>query len=146
VPALDRRIGAERAKLVRFVITGLTGALVNLGSFAVFALGLDVDYRVSVVLAFGLSYGFTFVAHRYWTFEATDDHVGRQGLRFAAVSAVATAWALLLTVIAVEIIGLPQNVSEAAAAVLAAPVSFVLHNNHTFRARTEPQPAWGSGG
>ena len=148
MPALDRRIGAERARIVRFLITGLTGASLNVGIFALFARGLDVDYRVAVVLAFGLSYGFTFIAHRYWTFEAADDHAGRQGLRFVVVSAVSTGWALVLTVIAVEIIGLRQNVSEAAAAVLAAPISFVLHRNHTFQSssRTEPQPGRRSGG
>lgn len=147
MPALDRRVEAERARIVRFLITGVTGALLNLAAFALFALALGVDYRVAVVLAFGLSFGFTFVAHRYWTFEATDDHAGRQGLRFAVVSVVSTAWALLLTVTAVEVIGLPQNVSEAAAAVLTAPVSFVLHRNHTFRSgsRLEPQLDWGPG-
>ena len=126
------RIRAERTKVIRFLVTGIVGALLNVALFDAFYRGLDVDYRIAVVIAFALSYGFSFVAHRTWTFEATDGHAGHQGAWFIAVSAVSTGWALLVTIAAVEALGLPKNPAEAAAALLTAPVAFVLHRRYTF--------------
>jgi putative flippase GtrA len=130
--ATIRRIRAERASIVRFLTTGVFGALLNVGLFDVFSRGLDVDYRIAVVLAFAFSYLFTFVAHRSWTFSATDGHVGHQGVRFVVVSAVSIVCALILTVVAVEALGLPKNAGEAVSALLTAPVAFVLHRRYTF--------------
>jgi putative flippase GtrA len=126
------RIRAERTRVIRFLVTGVVGALLNVALFDAVYRGLDVDYRIAVVLAFALSYGFSFVAHRTWTFEATDGHAGYQGACFVAVSAVSTGWALMVTVAAVEALGLPKNPAEAAAALLTAPVAFVLHRRYTF--------------
>jgi len=126
------RIWAERASIVRFLATGVFGALLNVGLFLLLAQGMDVDYRIAVVAAFAVSYVFTFVTHRIWTFSATDGHIGHQGLRFALVSAVSIAGALLITIVAVESFGLPENVSEVVAALCIAPVSFLLHRRYTF--------------
>jgi putative flippase GtrA len=133
------RIWAERASIVRFLTTGVAGAVLNVGGFALCAHGFGLDYRVAVVLAFAFSYLFTFVAHRTWTFSATDGHVGHQGARFVAVSAVSTLGALGLTIVAVEALGLPKSVSEAVSAVCIAPVTFVLHRRYTF-AGAAPAP------
>jgi putative flippase GtrA len=132
LPTVVNRIRAERTRVLRFLVTGVVGALLNVALFDAFYRGLDVDYRIAVVLAFALSYGFTFVAHRTWTFEATDGHAGYQGARFVAVSAVSTGWALMVTVVAVEAFGLPKNPAEAASALLTAPIAFVLHRRYTF--------------
>ena len=59
--ATIRRIWNERASIVRFLTTGVFGALLNVGLFDVFSRGLEVDYRIAVVLAFAFSYLFTFV-------------------------------------------------------------------------------------
>jgi putative flippase GtrA len=142
--ATIRRIWNERASIVRFLTTGVVGALLNVGLFDVLSRGLDVDYRIAVVLAFAFSYLFTFVAHRTWTFSATDGHVGHQGVRFVVVSAVSIICALIVTVVAVEALGLPKNAGEAASALLTAPVAFVLHRRYTFvgvaAAPEEPAP------
>lgn len=142
--ATTRRIWTERLSIARFLTTGVLGALLNVGLFALFARGLDVDYRIAVVLAFAFSYVFSFVSHRTWTFSATDGHVGHQGVRFVVVSAVSIICAVLVTVAAVEALGLPKNVGEAASALLTAPVTFVLHRRYTFggvaAAPREPAP------
>lgn len=127
-----RRIWFERARIARFLATGVFGALLNVGLFVLFARGLGVDYRIAVVVAFAFSYLFSFVAHRTWTFSATDGHAGHQGARFVLVSAVSIACALVITVVAVEVFGLPESAGEVAAALLVAPVSFLLHRRYTF--------------
>lgn len=127
-----RRVWRERASIVRFLATGVFGALLNVGLFVLFARGLGVDYRIAVVLAFAFSYLFSFVAHRTWTFSATDGHAGHQGVRFVVVSAISIACALIVTVVAVEVLGLPESASEVVAALLVAPVSFLLHRRYTF--------------
>lgn len=127
-----RRIWAERASIVRFLTTGVVGALLNVGLFLLLTRGLDVDYRVAVVVAFAVSYLFSFVSHRIWTFSATDGHAGRQGLRFVLVSAVSILCALVITIVAVEVLGLPKSVGEASSALVTAPLTFVLHRRYTF--------------
>ena len=132
MPIILSRIRAERERILRFLATGVAGAVLNVVLFDAFSRGLGVDYRVAVVLAFALSYVFSFVVHRTWTFEATDGHAGHQGARVVVISAVSTAWALMLTVVAVEALGLHERPAEAASALLAAPVAFVLHRRFTF--------------
>jgi putative flippase GtrA len=139
LPTIVRRIGAQRASMLRFLVTGVVGALLNVALFDIFSRGLDVDYRIAVVLAFALSYVFSFLTHRTWTFEATDGHVGAQGMRFILVSAVSIAWALMLTIVAVEALGAPKNPAEAVAALLTAPVAFVLHRKYTFVGSAAPR-------
>lgn len=139
VPLVINRIRAERERILRFLVTGVAGAVLNVVLFDGFSRGLDVDYRVAVVLAFALSYVFSFVVHRTWTFEATDGHAGHQGARFVVISAISTAWALTLTVVAVEALGLPKRPAEAASALLTAPVAFVLHRRFTFGTPARPE-------
>jgi putative flippase GtrA len=138
VPTVMLRIRAERDRIVRFLLTGVCGALLNVALFVGFHRGLGVDYRIAVVLAYGLSYVFSFVVNRSWTFAATDGHAGRQAVRFVLVSAVATGAALAFTIVAVEAGGLPKNVAEAGSALLAAPLAFALHRRITFAAAPEP--------
>jgi putative flippase GtrA len=139
VPILLSRIRAERDRLARFLVTGVAGAVLNVVLFDAFSRGLGVDYRVAVVLAFALSYVFSFVVNRTWTFEATDGHAGHQGARFVVISAASTTWALMLTVVAVETLGVPKRPAEAASALLTAPVAFVLHRRFTFVTPAVPE-------
>ncbi len=130
-----RRVWEQRVSIARFLATGLFGAVLNVGLFLAFSHGLGLDYRIAVVLAFALSYLFSFVSHRTWTFSATGGHAGHQGARFVVVSAVSIALALAVTVLGVEVFGLPKYGAEIVAAVLTAPVSFLMHRRYTFVVR-----------
>lgn len=122
----------DRTRITRFLVTGVGCAVLNVAIFDLCHRGLGVDYRIGVVIAYALSYVASFVANRAWTFSAADGHVGHQGVRFFLVSAVATAAALVVTVLAVEGFEVRKTLAEAGSAVLAAPVAFVLHRRYTF--------------
>lgn len=128
------RLHDERTRIVRFLVTGVGCAVLNVAIFDVVHRVFGVDYRIAVVVAYALSYVVSFLANRRWTFSAADGHAGRQGVRFVLVSAGTIVAALLATIVAVESLGIPAHLGEALSAVLAAPLAFALHRRFTFPA------------
>lgn len=122
-----RYILDHRWQLAKFIFVGLLTFGVNFLMFHVFYGLVQLDYRVSVSLAYVITVICHFLLHRFFTFDAAEQqlahNVGRYlamlGLNYALT--IATAWFV------VEVLGLsPYWVVIASTAVTACTSFFVM--------------------
>jgi putative flippase GtrA len=118
-------------QLVAFCLVGASGYAVNLAVFTAL-LALAADYRLAACGAFLVAVANNYTWNRTWTFDGRGKAVGRQATRFFAVSLIALGVSLALLALFVAA-GLGEVVAQAAAIVLATPVSFLGNKLWSFR-------------
>ena len=135
VQRLRRGVGdqANWLQLVRFVVVGVSGYVVNLGVFAVCTQTAGVDYRVAACVSFVVAVSNNYFWHRHWTFDARGTSKRKQGLRFLSVSLAAFVTSLFVLQGLVDLLGLPEVPAQAVALALVVPQSFVLNKMWSFR-------------
>jgi putative flippase GtrA len=118
-------------QLLAFCVVGASGYVVNLAVFSALLL-LGSDYRLAACGAFLVAVANNYTWNRAWTFDARGRAVASQASRFFAVSLVAlgASFALLSLFVA---LGLGEIPAQAAAIVLATPVSFFGNKVWSFR-------------
>ena len=118
-------------QLVKFSVVGASGYAVNLAVFTAL-LALAADYRLAACGAFLVAVANNYVWNRAWTFDGRGKAVGRQATRFFGVSLLALGVSFVLLALFVAF-GLGEVVAQAAAIVLATPVSFLGNKLWSFR-------------
>jgi putative flippase GtrA len=88
-------IRSERARFLRFLAAGGMAACVNVASGV--TLSHILRYEVAITLAYLLGMTTAFVLSRLFVFDAKDDSMRGQYLRFAAVNGVAFVQVWLVT-------------------------------------------------
>jgi len=127
------RHGHNWLQLGRFGAVGAAGYFVNLAVFAVCVHVLGVDYHLSAVIAWAVSVLGNFVLNRHWTFDAKQDHPGRQAFRFFLVSLIAFGFTYVVLVALVDA-GLMKVAAQAIAIAAGTPLSFIGQKLWSFRA------------
>jgi dolichol-phosphate mannosyltransferase len=125
---------ANWLQLVRYVLVGASGYILNLAVFAGSVHLAGVDYRVAAVLAFVVSVANNFWWNRHWTFDARGGHAGFQAARFLTVSLAAFLMSYLVLLALVQGAHLPEVLAQALAIVAATPLSFLGQKLWSFRA------------
>ena len=128
----------ELTRVVRFICVGCAGYAFALALFALLHGPLGVDYRVSAALGNAISFAANFFVNRRWTFAAHAGQLGPQAIRFATVSALATATNVIAVHLLVESGGLAEFPAEALAVVIATPVSYLGNRWWTFQGARGP--------
>ncbi len=124
--------GHNWVQLVKFVLVGGSGYVVNL---AVFALAVEVGglhHLVAATLAFVVAVLNNFWWNRHWTFGARDGHAGFQAARFFTVSVVAFIFAAALLEVLVNRGGVTEILAQAISIVAATPLNFVGNKMWSF--------------
>src|SRR5205807_6404795 len=121
-------------QLVRFAAVGASGYIVNLVVFAFCVHVLQIDYRLSSVIAFVVSVINNFWLNRHWTFSAKEAHPMRQAVRFFAVSTVAYAFTYVILVALVDGAGVSKVVAQAIGVAAGTPLSFLGQKLWSFKA------------
>lgn len=121
-------------QLIRFATVGASGYVVNLGVFAACVHLLAIDYRISSVIAFGVSVVNNFWLNRHWTFDARHEHPIFQGARFFAISLVAFGFTEAVLIGLVDGAGASKVLAQAIAVVAGTPLSFLGQKLWSFRA------------
>jgi putative flippase GtrA len=119
-------------QLVKFVIVGATGYVVNLAVYIALLKGADLHYLPAAACSFVVAVSNNYLWNRRWTFQNTRGHVYYQGMRFFLVSVIALGVNLALLRGIVEL-GVGTIVAQAAAIVLVAPFSFSANKLWSFR-------------
>lgn len=121
---------AERARLIRFGVSGLCStALHALIAAAMFAL-FDATPVIANAIAFACSTAFSYLANTLWSFSSPVTWGN-----FARFLAVATAGLVVTTLLAhgTGMLGLARAWSVVAVVLCVPPVTFVLHRLWTYR-------------
>lgn len=124
----------NQRQLVRFLVVGATGYIVNTVSFFILLHAAGFDYKWAFVGAFGFGCANNFVWNRHWTFEAYHDHPVRQGVRFFLVSLIVALCAYGIMVGLVASVNLWKVPADAIAWIVVTPVSFVVQKLWSFKA------------
>jgi putative flippase GtrA len=120
--ALRRRGNWEQ--LVKFLVVGATGYVVNLVVYTVLLRGFGVHYIPAAICSFLVAVTNNYEWNRHWTFRAQKGHYGYQGARFLVVSTLALLANLGVLQVYVDA-GLDKVLAQAIAIVLVTPVNFI---------------------
>ncbi len=131
IPDPRRVARADWLQLIRFLVVGASGYVVNLAVFAA-ALALGLHYLPAAVVAFVIAWVNNFLLNRYWTFRAHDEAMVGQGAKYLAVSLLALGANLVILEVLVSA-GLGELLSQAVAIVLVTPLSYLLSRRWSFK-------------
>jgi putative flippase GtrA len=120
-------------QLVRFGAVGASGYVINLAVYSVLVHGVEADYRLAAVGAFGVALTNNFFWNRRWTFRARDGHAGFQAVRFVVVSLIALGVNLVVLYVLVEGADVAKVPAQAIAIAAATPLNFVGNKLWSFR-------------
>jgi putative flippase GtrA len=121
-----------RREAGRYVVVGVLGYGVQLGTFAVLVHALAVPYGIAAVIAGLLALVNNFLLNRHWTFEVAAGSVSRQATSYGVISAVFFA-AQLAVLHALVLTGVPKVLAEAVSVVVVVPANFVTQRRIAFR-------------
>ncbi len=125
-------------QFVRFLLTGGVAALVNLASR--YILDIFVSFELAVALAYLFGMTTAYILARLFVFEASEDGIGSEFARFAAVNVVALVVVWLVSVglarVLFPMIGFTwyaDDIAHAVGVTVPAITSFIGHKYFTFR-------------
>ncbi len=127
---------------IKFALVGLSGVVVNLGSFTLL-LALGMNKYLASPVAIELSIIWNFLLNNYWTFRwrRTKDRARIKGLKFNIVSLLALGVSYSVFVMFSQIFpDLPPQWGQLVGILPAMLVNYMLNTYWTFR-DTEPEPS-----
>ncbi len=125
----SRAVRALRAphnwlQLARFCAVGVSGYAINLAVYTALLKWAGLHYLGAAVVSFLVAVSNNYWWNRHWTFRGDRGHFAYQGMRFAAVSAVALGANLGILRVLVAL-GVGKIVAQAIAIVAVTPLNFV---------------------
>ena len=115
-------------KLARYIMSGGTGAAVDLGLLYLFTDILMVWYLMSSILAFLISYAVSFMMQKYWTFgDMSRDRIEMQVVAYLSVALINLCLNTLLMYAFVDLMHLHYMVSQFMTSILIAIESFLIY-------------------
>jgi putative flippase GtrA len=126
----DRRL---RLAAGRYVVVGVIGYGVQLGSFSLLVLALGVAHVPAAIVAGALALVSNFLLNRTWTFGAGGADLGRHVRMYVVVSAVFFAAQIAVLSLLVGL-GVPKVPAEALSVIAIVPANFVAQRRVVFRA------------
>jgi len=79
------------AQLMRFLVVGASGYVVNLAVFGLLVHRFEIHHTVAAIGAFLVAWTNNFILNKWWTFRRHELSAATQGARYMAVSLVALA-------------------------------------------------------
>ena len=128
-------------ELIKFVLVGGSGYVVNLGVFAIATGQLGLHHLAAATVAFLVAVLNNFWWNRHWTFGAADGHAGFQAARFFTVSLFAFVFAAAVLEALVRFTDVPALGAQAISIIVATPLNFVGNKMWSFAQRTSASRA-----
>jgi len=127
------------AKILRFLISGGSAAVINLSVLYVFTDVLHVYYVASSVVAFLFAFVLSFTLQKYWTFKETSQElIKRQLALYLIAAAVNLGFNTLLIYCFVEYAGFHYLLAQVATSAIIAIESFFLYKHIIFKTPSAP--------
>ena len=127
-------------KAARYIISGSTGAVVNIGTLFLLTHFLGVWYLASSVCAFITSFFVSFYLQRTWTFEQnTPGTMTHQMTRYFGVAIFNLLLNTGIVYVAVEYLGVWYVLAQILASVIVAVSSFFIYQHLIFNESQDKQ-------
>ena len=122
-----------RWRPLRYVVSGGTGAVVNLGTFLVLVQGARIWYVAAAALAYAAAIAVSFLMQKFVTFgDYRRDQLARQSARYVALQAGNIGVNALLVYLAVEYARMPYLFAQFASGILIAIYTFFILKRAVF--------------
>lgn len=131
-------------KLAKFLVTGGTALLVDMGIYFICTRYFGFHYLLSRVVSLAVAIVWNYSINRYWTFEAGAGKISRQFPRFLTVITLTSMLNLVLMRIGVEYLKLNDLLVILIVSGLIALINFSAHFLWSYaneRKASEPQDA-----
>lgn len=120
-------------KVVRYIISGTSGAVVNLGSFFIFVHLLHLWYLIGSIFAFILAFFVSFTLQRFWTFEhRSRADLGRHALLYLVVALGNLALNTLLVYILVDKVSVAPLIAQLIGGIVVSGTSYFIYKHLVF--------------
>ncbi len=135
--AIEARVGGRVYKLIRYLISGGTAAVVNWGTLFLLVHVGDMYYLYASALSFIISIGVSFTMQKFWTFRdnlVQDIHT--QFTRYLVVIFFSLLLNTALVYLLVEKANVWYLLAQVLATVIIAMTNFFCYKHFVFRTRT----------
>lgn len=122
----------HRRQLAKFVFVGLLTFGINFAMFHVFYGLAGLDYRISVSLAYVITVISHFLLHRFFTFEAAEQHMAYNAGKYLAMLVLNYGITLSMAWFVVEILGLSPYFGVIGSTLATACTSFFVMKYFVF--------------
>lgn len=134
---LETRVDGRVLKLVRYLISGGTAALVNWGTLFLLVHIGTMYYLYASILAFIVSIGVSFILQKFWTFQDNLVHdIHAQFSRYLVIIFLGLALNTALVYLLVEKANVWYLLAQVIATVIIAITNFFCYKHFVFRTRT----------
>lgn len=123
-------------QILKFIVTGGTGAFLEFASLALLVEVIDVDESVAGIYSLGPSLVYVFLMHKYFTFKNHEKNVGGQMAKFALVYALAILFNILLYSVFIWL-GVYYPFAKALAIAIVAVWNYILAHGFIFKKNEE---------
>jgi putative flippase GtrA len=137
-PKSGRSLPPVVAQLAKYGVVGASNTLLGFGIFALCADLLNIQYEVSLAIAYLIGGLNGYVLNRLWTFRGHDADHSTSGGRYATVQLIAFLINLALLHAAVAWLGVEKNIAQAVSVPLVFAVTFVPNRLWSFAHRGPP--------
>lgn len=119
--------------IVRYLISGGTSAVVNIGIFSLLHYYFGFHYIFSNVVAFCIAFCISLVLQKFWTFQDhSTDNMHMQGLYYLVSSLFGLGINTTILYISVDLVGLSAIVGVIIAGILTAVCTFQINKKYIF--------------
>ena len=134
---VEAKLGTRVFKLIRYLISGGTAALVNFTTLFVLVQFIDIHYLSASILAFVVSIAISFAMQKFWTFRDNIVHdIHTQFTRYLVVILFSLLLNTVLVYLLVEKVHVWYLLAQVIATVIIAITNFFCYKHFVFRART----------
>ena len=126
--------------LIKYVIAGLSGAVIQFSSFYFFTEVMEIWYLYAVFLAFVVTLIVVFLIHKFWTFSLHSKvHMKKQFLGYTLVAIGTILLNALIMRVLVGSFGVNHLIAQAVTILAITPVSYLVNRNLVFIAPTDAE-------
>jgi putative flippase GtrA len=126
-------LSARAAKILRFLVSGTAGAVVNIGTLYMLVEYAGLYYLLAAILSYLISIAFGFALQKFWAFR---DHglsgVHVQFARFTLIALINMGVNTALMYLFVSVLGIWYLLSQIIAALIVAVASYVNYQKFVF--------------
>ncbi len=127
--------GRDLFQIIKYGISGVTGALIQMGSFYVLVDFFGVWYLYGVVLAFVLSLIITFMLQKFWTFEDySTNKLKRQSFMYGVIAVCALILNVGFMYLLVDVLDFWHITSQIVVVLTVGTLTFLMNRFLTFAA------------
>jgi len=140
--SIEAKVGARAFKLIRYLISGGTAALVNVTTLFLLVHVTNMYYLYASILAFTVSIAASFTMHKFWTFRDKAVHdLPRQFSRYLGVIFLSLLLNTALVYLLVEKMNVWYLMAQVVATAVIAITNFFAYRHCVFQERTLSEQA-----